>query len=97
MESSESNSLSVIDGVKVWTDEEGITHFKPVDEPKTEPPAIEHNNRSWLGKLVDWWKGAPVKPYIKIRDLADPFGDRTDPDAGSDGAKGAKIGIKISF
>lgn len=97
--STETNSLSVIDGVKIWTDENGTTHFQPVDEPKSETIYID--DRSWWQKVKDWWNDAPVRPYIKIRDLADPFGDRrNDPfdlDAGSDGKNAAEIGIQIRF
>ena len=94
--STETNSLSVIDGVKIWTDENGTTHFEPVEQPK---PTITVDNRSWWKKLKDWWNDVPVKPYIKKRDLSDPFGDRkNDPfDDGSGGKSATEIGIKISF
>lgn len=35
--------------------------------------------------------------YVKGRDLADPFGKRTDPDAGSDGKPAVEVGLKIDF
>jgi len=42
-----------------------------------------------------------IKPYVKLRNLADPFGDRkldcSDIDVGSDSATAAEIGIRISF
>jgi len=34
---------------------------------------------------------------VKIRDLANPFNDRTDIDAGSDGKNGIEAGIRIKF
>lgn len=100
MGTEQTNGLSVINGVQVWTDGNGITHFKPVDAGgKTE--IIYIDDRPWWRKLYDWWKDAPVRPYAKIRDLADPFGDRrNDPDdydAGSDGKTAGEIGIQIKF
>lgn len=95
---SENSSLSVVDGVEIRTDPDGSMHFRPVEEDRKLPPeTYVRDDRSWWQKLSDWWNGIPVKPYVKVRDLADPFGDRTDPDAGSDGKTGVEVGIKISF
>lgn len=88
------DSISVINDVKVTEDEFGNMHFEPVEQPK---PTIAVDSRSWWQKLKDWWNDAPVTPYVKIRDLADPFDDRDDPDKGSDGKTAAEIGIRISF
>ena len=53
------------------TDENGNQHFTPIEQPK--PSAVD--NRSWWQKVCDWWNDAPVKPYVKVRNLSDPFGD----------------------
>ena len=52
--------------------------------------------------MCDWWNDAPVKPYVKVRDLADPTGKRRSADsdnidAGSDGKNAVEVGLKISF
>jgi len=91
--------VSVIekDGVRITTYSDGSQHFESIEKSK---PTIEVDNRSWWQKLKDWWNNAPVTPYVKVRDLADPFGDRKangDPDAGCDGATGVEVGIKIKF
>lgn len=96
MTSGEKVVVSVIekDGVRITTYKDGSQHFESIKEKK---PIVE-DTRSWWQKLKDWWNDAPVKPYVKVRDLADPFGDRKenidDIDAGSDGKNGVEIGIK---
>lgn len=84
----------VKDGIKITTYKDGSQHFESVDKPKQ---TIEVDNRSWWQKLKDWWNDAPVTPYVKVRDLADPFGGRDDPDKGSDGKSAVEVGIKIKF
>ena len=98
----ESNSKKIIketidNGVRITEYSDGSTVFKPLDmTPKNQP-----DTRSWWEKIKDWFCDHDVKPYIKIRDLADPIGKRredfNDIDVGSDGKKAAEIGIKISF
>lgn len=85
----------VINGVKV-TEDGDVTHFVPVENTeKHEAP--KKQDAGFFGKVKDWWNGLWIKPYVKVRDLADPFGDRTDPDAGSDGKSGVEVGIRIDF
>lgn len=57
------------------------------------------DERDSFQKISDWWNNLPVKPYVTIRDLSDPFGDRkNDPfDDGSGSKHGAEIGIKFTF
>ncbi len=85
------NDISILNNVKIVTDENGNQHFTPIEQPK---PTITIDNRSWWQKLYDWWNNAPVKPYTKIRDLSDPFGDKNY-EGGTH--KAAEVGIKISF
>lgn len=100
MEESESKKIikeTIDDGVRIIEYSDGSTIFKPLDmTPKNQP-----DNRSWWEKIKDWFCDHDVKPYIRIRDLADPTGERrNDPDdidVGSDGKSAAEIGIKISF
>lgn len=101
MSAKEIASEEVIDGVKVITYFDGSQHFEAVEKRPKPVEEKESDTRSWFRKLVDWWKDAPVRPYVKVRDLADPFGDRAndpfDADAGSDGKNAAEIGIQIRF
>ena len=81
----------IIDGIRITTDDNGNQHFEPVEKSK---PAIIVDDRSWWQKLCDWWNDAPVTPYIKKRDLSDPFGDKNY-DGGTH--KAWEAGIKIKF
>ena len=84
------DELSVINNVKIETDENGNQRFTPIEQPK--PSAVD--NRSWWQKVRDWWNGAPARPYVKIRNLSDPFGDKSY-EGGTHSA--TEIGIKVSF
>lgn len=42
-------------------------------------------------------KSLDIKPYVKVRDLANPIGNRKDIDVGSDKKSSVEVGIKISF
>lgn len=50
-------------------------------------------------KFEEWLENLHVKPYIKCRDLSDPFDARKNDvfDDGSGSKKGLEIGIKFSF
>lgn len=97
-----------INGVDIVQDGD-VTHFTISDEVKKEDERKRQEEldkkakepSSWLGKIVNWFKTSKVTPYVKTRDLADPFGDRnadwTDIDAGSDGKTAVEVGIKVKF
>ena len=98
----EPNSKKIIketidDGIKIIEYSDGTTVFKPLDMTLKNQP----DNRSWWEKVKNWFCDHDVKPYIKLRDLADPIDKRredlNDIDVGSDGKNAAEIGIKISF
>ena len=84
------SEISVIGNVKIETDE-GNQHFNVIDQSPATPSV---DNRSWWQKVCDWWNDAPVKPYVKIRNLSDPFGDKNY-EGGTH--KCIESGIKISF
>lgn len=88
-------SVEIIDGVKITTDENGNQKFESID---TKEIVVETKLSLWQ-KIKNWWNNVDIKPYAKIRDLSDPFGDRKkDPfDDGSGSKKAAEIGIKITF
>lgn len=83
--------------MKITEYDDGSTHFEPI-EMEVEQCKKEIG---FFKKIINWFKKHEVKPYIKSRDLADPFGDRKnnpdDIDAGCDGVKATEIGIEIKF
>lgn len=85
------NDISIINNVKIETDENGNQHFTPIEQPK---PTIVVDNRSWWQKICDWWNDAPVKPYVKIRNLSDPFDDKH---YEGETHKAIETGIEINF
>ena len=85
------SKISVIGNVKIETDENSNQHFTVIDQSSATPSV---DNRSWWQKVCDWWNDAPVKPYVKIRNLSDPFGDKNY-EGGTH--KCIESGIKISF
>lgn len=84
----------IIDGIRIIEDG-NVTHFVPVEEPgeKTQEPTAERKP-GLIRRICDWWKSSWIKPYVKIRDRADPFGDN--PVEGG-GAPGIEAGIRIDF
>lgn len=95
------NDISAINGVRIWTDDNGITHFIPLKDDEQLKTNNEDTSISLWSKIKNWFRKNDVKPYVKIRDLADPLekriNDPDDFDVGSDGKHSAEIGIKISF
>lgn len=87
------SSLSVIDGVYVETDGD-VTTFRPAERPAPGKSREKPDARSWLRKAWDWFSGSAVRPYVKVRDLGDPFGDRP---SGGGSARGIEAGVKVSF
>lgn len=89
---------TIVDGVKITEYDNGTTHFEPVKEDK---PQERSEPDGFFAKIWNWFKNSDSKPYIKVRDLADPFEDRkNDPDdidAGSDGKQCVEIGWKWTF
>ena len=83
--------ISVINNVQVTEDENGNMHFEPI---KNEQKHVEVDTRSTFQRLCDWWNSLLVKPYIKSRNMSDPFGDRN-----TEGGehKAVEVGIKVSF
>jgi len=62
---------------------------------------METEKKTILEKIGGWFKKHEAQPYVKVRNLADPFGERTndpdDMDAPCDGRFGVEAGIKITF
>lgn len=87
-------SKQIINGVEV-TEENGVTHFKPIDKSNVlEKVQPKKEDEGFFSKLFNWFKTSDVTPYVKCRNLSDPFGDKN-----YDGGckKGYEIGIKIKF
>lgn len=91
---------TTINGVLV--EKEGdVTHFSiPKDCSKPREDKSEENV-GFFRRILNWFSFSKVTPYAKVRDPSDPLYKRSnsadDYDAGSDGAIGAEIGIKIRF
>lgn len=88
---------SIVDGVRIVEYSDGKTVFTPIEIPASTK---QEKSLNWWDKLCNWFRKHEVKPYIKQRDLSDPFGDlKKDPSKhdGSGSLKGTEIGIKISF
>ena len=97
MEESEVIKESIVDGVRIVEYSDGKTVFTPIEMSGTTK---QEKPLSWWDKLCNWFRKHEVKPYIKQRDLSDPFGDlKKDPSKpdGSGSLKGTDRGIKISF
>ena len=77
----------------------GLSTITVPEDP--EPPRGDTEPSGFFARLLRWFKKSPIKPYVKIRDMADPTGDRRrnpdDMDVGGDGRPAGEIGIKISF
>lgn len=103
-------SVTESDGVRITSilDENGeviSSRFEVIEDGEKDEPEKKEKDLSpkekeecgFFAGLVKWYRNLRVKPYAKIRDLADPFKDREDADAGSDGRNAAEIGIRVDF
>lgn len=93
---------AIIDGCIVIDKGNGLSSFVPCDDCCSKKD--EHTVDEPIGffvRLLNWLKKSPVKPYVKVRDLADPLwkrrGDPDDIDAGSDGKSTVEAGIEVEF
>lgn len=84
----------IINGVEV-TDDGEVTRFRPIDNPKpVENLQPKKEEGGFFTKIFNWFKTSNVTPYVKCRNLSDPFGDKNY----EGGCKsGYEIGIKIKF
>ncbi len=83
----------IINGVEV-TEDGDITHFKPIDNPNVLEKVQPKKDEGFFSKIFNWFKTSDVTPYVKRRNLSDPFNDKNY----DDGCKnGYEIGIKIKF
>lgn len=91
---------TVIDDVEVTEYENGNMHFAFVDKDQQKKDKEVVDDRSWLQKIVDWFK-SESSLYVKIGDKADPCLKRRenpeDYDVGSDGAASVEVGWKWKF
>jgi len=74
-----------------------VTHFKPISKNNQKPqedlqPKKEEGG--FFSKIVNWFKTSKVTPYVKNRNLSDPFGDKNYNGGCKDGYE---IGLKIKF
>lgn len=85
-------SISVVNDVKIIDDGNGNMHFEPVEHEEKQTEQSEEC--SVFQKLFNWWKSSPIVPYMKRRDLSDPFDDRNT-DGGHKNA--IEVGVKLKF
>ena len=85
----ENNKKQIINGVEVIEDGE-ITHFKPIDKP-----TVKEEKKSLWQRFISWCKRHSVRPYVKIRNLADPIDSESN--SGEGGKPGIETGIKVEF
>ena len=88
-EISNNKKISVINDVQIITDGD-ITHFKPINKP-----IIKKEKQTLWQKFISWCKKHSVRPYIKIRNLADPIDSESN--SGEGGKTGIETGIKVEF
>lgn len=92
---------SLVDDVWIYVDEDGVEHFIPqkAEKVKTSCEDCKESNEEvgFFRKIINWFRSGNVSPCIKIRDVSNPFRDRSDIDSGSDGALGVEVGLKIKF
>lgn len=92
----------IIDGCKVIDKGNGLSSFVQCDDgcSKKDEPIVDEPI-GFFARLFNWFKTSSVKPYVKIRDLADPLWKRRDDpddrDVGSDGKNAIEVGIKVEF
>ena len=86
----DNNKKQIINGVEVIEDGE-ITHFKPIDKPTVK----EEEKKTLWQRFISWCKRHSVRPYVKIRNLADPIDSESN--SGEGGKPGIETGIKIEF
>jgi len=90
---------TIIDGVQVIEYSDGSQHFEILEDKSKKKEQEE--NKGFFQRVKNWWDGLFIKPYVKVRDLADPTGERAndpfDADVGSDGKNAVEVGIKVTF
>lgn len=92
------SEISVINNVVVEDDKEaGVMHFKPIDNDVHSQEPHVTKSKSWIQMLLDKLSNLNVKPYVKVRDLTNPIGNRKDEDVGSDKKPSIEAGVKITF
>ena len=92
------SEISVVNGVIVEDDKEaGVMHFKPIEDSANSQEPCVADSKSWIQTLLDKLNCLKVKPYVKVRDLTNPIGNRKDEDVGSDKKPSIEAGVKITF
>jgi len=84
----------VVDDVEITEYSDGSSTFKAIMRPKKEEPVVEE--KSWFGKMIDWFRDAPVTPYVKIRNMGDPLG-KCDPEEVQGCPRAVEAGVKVRF
>lgn len=85
-----------VDGIIIITeyDDNGEMIRQSFETKEQSEKHCEKDEKRWFSSVFDWLK---KHIYVNVRDLADPLGDRDDPDKGQDGKNGYEIGVKWRF
>ena len=73
----------------------GLSTITVPDDPK--PTEDAPRRKGLIPRLIDWWKGAKVKPVVKIVDIGDPAGELKKRDPDYQGKPGVVIGVQVDF
>ena len=92
-------SETTVNGCRVIDKGNGLSAFVPIEH--VDASKDEDQPRGFFATILSWFKKSPVKPYAKVRDLADPLWKRhesiDDIDVGCDGKMAVEVGLKVDF
>lgn len=89
-------SVTVENGVEITTYKDGSMTFRALDErtsDKNRNDDCENNEKRDKGKKSGFFKRHRVRPYVKMRNLSDPFGKSQE----GGGKRGYEFGIRFDF
>lgn len=89
-------SVTVENGVEITTYKDGSMTFRALDErtsDKNRNDNCENNEKRDKGKKMGFFKRHRVRPYVKMRNLSDPFGKSQE----GGGKRGYEFGIRFDF
>lgn len=89
-------SVTVENGVEITTYKDGSMTFRTLDgrtSDKNRNADCENGKKNEKGKKRGFFKRHRVRPYVKMRNLSDPFGKSQE----GGGKRGYEFGIRFDF